>query len=307
MLTKPQYIAQLYSLKDWYRKDNAWIERWDDKWSDEAVMNRFINAAYNLYCATARNSLQLTVLGGTEIRMDSTYVQNFGVTAANGIQDKATEIIVKKETLNRHFRARNAVAGPNSSSPDNVPAPVKGSGSILSEKDWTPILNDSLVLGAIEGRQSFYLGLTESEQLHWAILNGDKVNRTQTIATRFGETDALKKAWISFFNSQKQMFFQKFGPRVFTRELLGLCFFGYKPEFSWHQLAFYPVAGAGETANFDNYVKNLREVHFHSYSGPSGSEPTDQAKIMKVISKFLFNDETALGAPWPSDTNIGPV
>jgi hypothetical protein len=293
MLSIQQFTNQLFDLRDQYRRDNAWVGKWNESWNDEAIMTRFIGFAYKLYTATARNALRLTVLGGTEIRLDETYVRNFGITAANGIQDKQTERWVRTEQIKRGWRAKNT--DPRSSNPDRTPAPVTGTGSILSEKGWTPILNDSLILGAITAGQNFALGLTPAEQGDWQAMNGAKVNKTAVLAARFGDTPKLMNAWKSFLNSQKRMFFFPWGgPRVFTRELLGLFFFGYKPKFSWHQLGFQAGTGKREPPHFRTYLRKLNDVGFQS--------PSDQAKIMKTISEYLFNDPKAIGAPWPATT-----
>ncbi|MDG2385068.1 MAG: hypothetical protein P8N76_25580 [Pirellulaceae bacterium] len=293
MLSVRQFTNQLFDLKVQYRQDNAWVGNWNESWNNEAVMTRFIGFAYTLCAATARNALKLTVLGGTEIRLDETYVRNFGVSAANEIQDNETERWVREEQTRRDQRAMNP--HPSSRNPDRSPAPVTVVESILSEKGWTPILNDSLILGAITAGQDFALGLTPAEQADWNAMNGAKANKTAVVATRFGDTPALIIAWKSFLNSQKRMFFFPWGgPRVLTRELLGLSYFGYRPEFSWHQIRFHAGAGKRVFHDFRTYLQKLSDVGFH--------EPTNQAKIMETISMYLFNDRTAIGSPWPPTT-----
>lgn len=292
MLSVQQFTSQLFDLKNQYRQDNAWVGNWDESWNDEAVMTKFIDIAYKLYAATAKNALQLTVLGGTEIRLDDTYIRNFGVTAANGIQDKETERWVRTEQIKRSWRAKNPDR--HAANPDRTAAAVTG-GSILSEKGWTPILNDSLILGAITGGQDFVLGLTPAEQADWNTMNGAKVNKTAVLASQFGQTTALVNAWKTFLNSQKRMFFFPWGgPRVFTRELLGLHFFGYKPVLSWHQLGFVAGSGKRQPPDFKTYLQQLRDVGFQA--------PANQARIMETISMCLFNDPAALGSPWPATT-----
>ena len=299
MLSKQQFTNQLFDLRDQYRTDNAWVGKWDESWNDEDVMTKFITCAYNLYAATARNALKLTVLGGTEIRTDETYVRNFGVTSANGIQEEDTRTIVHAEQIRRRMRKRFPHQAARN--PDLSYTRVTGSGSILSEKGWTPILNDSLILGAINAGQVFKLGLTPAEQVDWKVMNEKKQekaaqSKTAFLAGKFGGTQAMNNAWKAFFNSQKRMFFFDWGgPRVFTRELLGLHFFGYKPEFSWHQLGFY-ASDKRPPSDFRTYLQKLREVGFHA--------PTNhnQAKIIETISEFLFNDSKALGSPWPPTT-----
>jgi len=256
-------------------------------------MTRFMGAAYNLYAATATNALQLTLLGGTEIRLDRSYVRNFGVTAANGIQDEQTRFYVEHALRGRTGAAARArAAGPTAAAPrpDTVVTPVTGSGSILSEKCWTPILNDALILGAITGGQTFALAFTPQEQADWERLNGARVTRVQVLAARFGPTQQMTTAWKEFFNTQKRMFFDNFGPRVFSRELLGLKMFGYEAEFSWHQLGFRPGTGARPAASFSHYLRELRRLHFHA--------PTDLPAITSELSQFLFGDRTSLGNPW---------
>lgn len=284
MLSKEQYIRQIFELRDQYRQDNQWVGKWDESWNDEDVMTRFIDAAYKLYYATSTNALRLTLLGGTEIRLDLPLVKAFGVTAANGIQDPQTKLWVENAIYSRRHNARGAAVGLK------TPAAVTGSGSILSEKMWTPILNDSLILGAITAGQDFVLAFTPEEQRDWERMNGGKVNKTQVLAARFGETVPLKNAWKTFINAHKRMFFDTFGPRVFAREILGLKWFGYKPEFSWHQLGFFPARR--DVPSFRTYLANLRRVHFQY--------PCDQATVTKEISEFLFGDPRALGNPWTS-------
>jgi hypothetical protein len=284
MLSKEQYIKQIFELKNEYRQDNQWVGNWDESWNDENVMTRFIEAAYKLYYATSTNALRLTLLGGTEIRLDRPLVKAFGVTAANGIQDPQTKLWVEIAIYSRKQIGKGAAVGLNK------PASVTGSGSILSEKMWTPILNDSLILGAITAGQDFVLALTPEEQQGWERMNGGKVNKTQVLAARFGETASLKSAWKSFINAHKRMFFDTFGPRVFAREIPGLKWFGYKPEFSWHQPGYFPAHR--QMPSFKTYLAKLRGVHFQF--------PCDQAAVTREISEFLFGDAKALGNPWTS-------
>jgi hypothetical protein len=127
MLTVQQYTNQLFDLRNEYRQDNAWVGKWNESWNDEDVMTKFIGFGYNLYAATARNALHLTVLGGTEIRLDETYIRNFGVTAANGIQDAETKKWVSSEQRRRAIRRAFPQRTQN---PDRSVVSVTGVGSI---------------------------------------------------------------------------------------------------------------------------------------------------------------------------------
>jgi len=286
MLSAQEFTGQLLHLKDQYRNDNTWVGNWKSgSWNDENTMASYIQCAYNLYKSTATNALRLTLLGGTEIRVNEAYVRNFGITGVNGIQDPATRTHVLAEIRNRigHALFPNQRTG----NPDRKPAPIAGTGSILSEKGWTPILNDSLILGAITARQEFSLALTPEEQNSWDALNAHKVTRFSVAASRFEKTPALMDAWKAFFNANPKMFFDRGNPRVFSRELLGLYFFGYEPIFSWHQLSFQPIRGKVTRTDFQTYLRKLREVNFHS---------ADTTRIMEALSTFLFKDPDVLGA-----------
>ena len=147
--------------------------------------------------------------------------------------------------------------------------------SILSEKGWTPLLNDALIIGAITGSQGFVLGLTESEASSWekikAAGNGDP-----------------KETWRQFFHHNQQMIYDpKFGiPRVFARELMGLATFGYRPEFTMHQLGFYPTPGTPADPTFKAYVEALNSKEFH--------HKTNRQQIVEAVSEFLFGDAGAI-------------
>jgi hypothetical protein len=282
MLSTQNFIRQIFAAELIYRRDNAWVGKWSESWNDPVVMRRFIEAAYKLYSATATNALQLTLLGGTEIRLDRSLVRSFGVTAANGIQDQQAEFWVAEAMRGRHHKARLGRTGPAAS--------VTGSGSILSKMMWTPILNDSLIIGAITGGQDYVLAFTPDEQRDWEKMHGSKVTKTQVLATRFGETTGLRRAWKEFFNAHPKMFCDDFGPRVFTRELLGLCWFGYKPDFSWHQLGFAPGSGRRAQPKFSIYLERLNAIGFQ--------HPCNKRAIARELSTFLFDDASAMGATW---------
>lgn len=295
MLTAREYVHQIFDLRQQYRDDNSWVGEWrTGSWNDPAQMTEYIVSAYKLYAATARNALKFTLLGGTEIRLEKELILNFGVTAANGIQDKVTEDIVIEEQRRRGLIASNRLNHPSAR------VSVRGVGSILSEKNWTPILNDSLILGCITGNQEFHLALTPAEQADYQSLEHFVTARA---VFDVKTPEAIWKAsayeiWRRFLNSQKRMFFfpNGGGPRVFTREILGLAFFGYRTHITKNQLSFLPGRGARERPDFSTYLRKLREAGFH--------KPSNETKITGIISEFLFNDPDALGSPWPRDTKV---
>ncbi|WP_152049235.1 hypothetical protein [Tautonia marina] len=320
MLSEDNFKAQLDDLKQQYRDDNAWVGKWNPgSWNDDEMMEEYIEAAWNLYAATATNKLKMTILGGTAIRMNIQLIKNFGVTGANGIQDRVTGRIVQNERQTRALRARFPKDGAGVLNPRflersaNTPelrqerdqlkqqtaarlaSPVTLGGSILSEQNWTPILNDALILGGITSGQIFRLGLIPEEQAAWRKLFATYSNKAQQgVINRHGRSQMCDDTWKQFFNSNRSIFFEPWGPRVFTRELLGLSFFGYKPKFSWHELYFIPDRAGMPDPTPQRYLEGLREVQFEARP----RRPANESKIMRAISKFLFGNELALGSPW---------
>ncbi|WP_182866073.1 hypothetical protein [Stieleria mannarensis] len=289
MLSHDQFIRQFTDgLKRDYRRHNAWYARFVEDWTQEDILTKLINAAYKLYTATATNALQLTLLGGTEIRTESPLVRAFGVTAANGIQDEATRKIVRAEFLRRDFEAKsNYLKNPHCTNRPQKPRRVTKIGSILSEKCWSPILNDTLIIGATTAGQHFKLALTEEERDDWERTHGMKVNRVAVLRSNFDKNEC-KDAWKEFFRANVHMFFddEKRNPRVFARELIGLCAFGYQPEFTWHQLGFSrSKAGKSITPTFRKYLDALVDVNF---------QRNDRQVILEKLGEFLFNDRRAL-------------
>jgi len=282
MLTKSQFEDELFMMRHDYIKENSWVEAWRH-WKSEPIMKSYITAAYNMYNATASNALKLTVLGDTEIRSMEPLIRNFGLMSAQGVQEAKDEAMVKDLEKHRQEVAAGAHDGPKGATK------VLGVGSILSDKKWTPILNDALMLGSIEGNQTFYLGLNSSEQAAWAKygFNSNVAGK----AAMFGgaienKRNQWEKNWHTFFRKQPQMIWSGSFPRVFARELLALKFFGYKPVYSKMGLAFAPKRGTSiGPPGFQTYTRELRKIGFFN---------NNKQQVMGHISKFLFNDDKAL-------------
>jgi hypothetical protein len=282
MLTKPVFTQQLFNMRDAYRADNAWVQNWRS-WNDDDIMKTFIEGAYGLYAATAGNALKIIVLGDTEIRSMKELLLNFGLMSANGVQETADAIMVNDLQQQRPQVAMGTAGGLAAKTS------VLGPGSILSDKMWTPILNDALMLGSIECGCDFYLGLNTAEQAAWD--NGGFNSDVATTSAAFGSAvastrDRFQNKWLSFLLQQPQMLWRGGIPRVFARELIALKSFGYKPVFSKSGLAFEP--GKGEMVGpvgFESYIKQLDSVKFHQ---------SNQPMVLGAISKFLFDDPTAL-------------
>lgn len=135
--------------------------------------------------------------------MNIALIKNFGVTGANGIQDRVTVRIVQNKRRTRALRARFPKDGAGVLNPRflersaNTPelrqerdelkqrtaarlaSPVTLGGSILSEQNWPPILHDALILGGISSGQIFRLGLIPKEQAAWRKLFATHSNKAQ--------------------------------------------------------------------------------------------------------------------------------
>ncbi len=156
-MDREQFGRQIRPLWQHYREQNAWVGRWVPSWNLDTIMNDFVDAAFNLYEATANNELKIVLLGGTGIRTNKHLVQNFGVTGANGIQDRATQRHADIEQFTRDF-------GQNRPKPS---VPVVGVGSLLSEQSWTPMLNDALIVGSATADHEFQLALEDDLHHVW--------------------------------------------------------------------------------------------------------------------------------------------
>ncbi len=282
MLTKEMFRKELRSMKDEYRMDNKWVQEWR-KWNDDSIMDEFIDAAYNLYAATAKCALKLTVLGDTEIRSMPELLKNFGLMSAAGVQEDKDIKMVNDLEQHRKQVAMGTTAGLKGRTK------VLGGGSILGDKMWTPILNDSLMLGSIQSNQDFYLGLNTKEKLAWKGngFNSNVANKTAKFGGAVANSrNKYQSNWLSFFRQQPQMIWAGPNPRVFARELLALKFFGYKPVYSAMGLAFTPVQGKRiGPPGFRIYTTALRNVGFFD---------NDKDRVMSAISEFLFDDKNAL-------------
>lgn len=156
-MNRHEFRREIRPLWNYYREDNSWVGTWDKSWNDDDDMGDYVDAAFRLYQATSTNALRLVLLGGTGIRMNKHLVSNFGVTAANGIQDQPTRVhVVAEEAARQNDQVR-----------PQPPVPVRGVGSILSENLWTPLLNDALIVGAAAAGQQFQIALENGYHESW--------------------------------------------------------------------------------------------------------------------------------------------
>lgn len=314
VLTKKQFTTQLWNLRNVYRRDNHWVQFVvKPSWMFDYNMRLYIDAAYKLYDATANNHLKLTLLGGTNIRLAERLLANFGVTGVNGIQDDATDDIVVREQGLRNAGKGMPVHdhGTRAGRPVGQVrrVPMTGVGSILSEKRWTPLLNDALIIGGATANHAFEIALEEGEhELFRRCSDNNAVPFNRPVATpgnpltpqqiqlrdrqdRFNNDSFTSAAiWREFVQKNIGMLWDmgRNNPRVLARELLGLSFLGYEPIFSGQKLGFQRVDGA-PNPTFQDYTDQLSDVGFEAAQ--------NRIPIIKAISRFLFNDEKAVYVP----------
>ena len=316
LLQKDAFKAQMWELANIYRRDNEWVGRFiKPDWRQDPHMEMYIDAAYKLYRSTTRNELKLTLLGGTEIRKAKHLVENFGVTATNGVQDPETIRIAMDEQAARNngkgMTPPDARTKPDERHPNGkrvIPVhavPVMGVGSILSESNWTPMLNDALIVGGATAEREFQVALEPSELgLFRECVNKltfplpDPGALTPPQRTRHFKMDLYlnqdygisEEIWKEFMARNMGMLWDpvKRNPRVLARELLGLSFLGYYPVFYRQQLFFKRKPGA-PAPTFQAYVDGLADIEFQ--------DPQKRIDIIKRVSRFLFGDENAICTP----------
>ena len=146
---------------------------------------------------------------------------------------------------------------------------VLGPGSILSDRNWSPLLNDSYILGGIHAGFEFHFAEDAA---------------SAEFATMPVQLTPVQK-WQAFFKKHPETFWddKTHLPRVLSRELIGLKTFGYRPEFSPHQLSFRPTGSGNAT-----FIRYLDALAAGGYTGK------DRVRVLEALSVFLFGTVAAL-------------
>jgi hypothetical protein len=264
---------------------------------------------WGLYCASRDNALQFLLLGEVSMRSKIALVQNFGLTSASGHEDDEPWLSpwLGSDTGPLSTSQAKAMATVDPATLDakkNVHLkPLQGPGSILSDRLWTPLMNDAWLLGGVQTQQSFHL-VTEGlgEQKLVAAMNqlAGQASFEQTRA-KFGASPAvgahapkmpklIQDAWRQWFVDNPNYLYESWGPRVLARELIGLMTFGYKPEFTRYELGFRceDVAQANNST-ISAYSEALNNLQFHQ-----GSDPVAKNTVLKALSTWLFGKDDVL-------------
>jgi hypothetical protein len=254
-----QFMQQFNQCGNRYESENVWFGK--QNWGDQ---HHYTLTAWRLYQKAATNKIPMLILGSAKIRKDPSLLSNFGVTSAGGLSDPE-ELKLVDALEQRRNAARTA--------PALKDAPkVLGSGSILNDKNWTPLLNDSFILGGVHGNREFHLAEDDAGKYFDFLAVRDKFERTP-------KPQDAKDKWMGFFRAHPELLWAKPGvPRILARELIGLKTFGYRPAFFTQQLSFYSDQAAN--ANFVSYLRAVEAAGFRS---------GDANRVLTAISEFLFD------------------
>jgi hypothetical protein len=226
------------------------------------------------------------LLGDAKIRSDRDLMMNFGLASGSGVSDQKVvdELDGLRKALGTQY-SKTAVAG---------------SGSILNDNKWSPLLNDSFIMGGVHHRMEFHLALEGAESFMEAARQSDLADALKrlpaTAAAQKDVVDALKRipvsgqtykeAWKRYLKATPDVLWNAAYqvPRVFARELMGLKTFGYVPVFNFGGLGFYGTS-SGTSADFVQYLTALDNAGFSKVV---------REKIVAAVAEFLFGDAKAL-------------
>ena len=249
-----RFMEELNKCGNQYEADNAWFK---NDWGEQ---RQYALNAWRLYQQASTNALGMLLLGSAKIRKDAVLVSNFGMTSAGGITDPEEVALVK--ALEAERTDQRAAPGLRDA-PD-----VLGPGSILNDKNWTPLLNDSYILGGVHGEHEFHVA-EDSANAYFELLGGQLTP---------------KERWQSYFRTHQEAVWDttRQVPRILARELIGLKTFGYRPQFFLEQLSFSATQSDGAT--FKTYLDALVAA---------GITSRNRTVVLETLSQFLFGNAQA--------------
>lgn len=293
---------------------NSWAKKYFEKeipQHSDPIEEVSAERCWNLYAASRDNALGFLLLGEVSMRSKLALVQNFGLTSAYGHEDDEPWL---SPWLGRDLKdpveAKKYLGAIDPATLDakkNAALQrLQGPGSILSDRLWTPLMNDAWLLGGVHKQQTFHHvtdGLGELKLIAALnkLTNPEMTKKLAFEATRarFGKAVQSAKApiqaridaaWRDWFVDNPHYLYESWGPRVLTRELIGLMSFGYRPEFTRQEMLFVSAnPKAAEDATFTAYSSALERLGFHD-----GPDPSAKRSVLKALSKWLFGDATVL-------------
>ena len=127
-------------------------------------INRFQpyeNAAWKVYEHAHNLGLDFILLGDTAIRQEYLNIFNFGIVSSN-TQPQDPEFANMVDDTIRERRAIGARTNYGIYSPRGIVSTTE-TGSILSTQNWSPILNDCLIIAGVQAGLDFCYTLSEDE------------------------------------------------------------------------------------------------------------------------------------------------
>ena len=304
LISQVQYLKQANDMIARYDEENGWFRLlegglWEKTW----LTGQYISVAYECYKKIPHASAEMLLLGDTKIRKESALVSSFSLMSV--IDEKDPDVSRLIAEINQKRQEAPAKAPPpfdpvkdrlEKLAPGN-PLPVADEGSILSTRGWSPILNDSFIMGGAHANMSFFLALNAEEARTWGSMRAmsvrDLTARYEKMAAggatrNLDDAEVAKVTWLRFFRENPHMLWDAHAkiPRVFMRELIGLANFGYQPRFSANQLGFLCVdEGKADGATLAKYLDILRKAKF---------DKADRPTMLQEVGKFLFQDAESL-------------
>lgn len=308
-LAKENFHVEAFTEFPTYMTENSWfgfkLSADDPKGPKQSIAMSWL--AYEKTTGATAGTL---ILGDTKLRTDEELVANFGLSSAGGVQEAESQQMIE-DIMNRRQAIATGAPSPGAWDPmmaatggmdQMIPSPmspmkspmssmtstasstttssrappVVGSGSILSTRGWSPMLNDSFIMGGVHSGHQFHVALNNEE------------------TGLFGRTSNAglggRDNWRLFMRANPRMLWdsERGVPRVLMREFICLQASGYQPNFEKQELIFGSKKdGTSDKAIFRVYLKALREVGFHDAAH-------SKDKIVSAVAEFLFGDKEAL-------------
>jgi hypothetical protein len=239
-------------------------------------------SSWRLYKIARQQRDDFIILGDTKLRKDPKLVAAFGLISARRSQDPDEVNMIAALTIQQWWR--------------HVDTPNIGTGRILSDQNWSPLLNDSLIIGGAHSRTEFHFTDDLLQKYSFQNLSCDvncdslakemkAVVQLYNLADLSDQTWAVQ-VWRHFIqcNMSVLMDNSKHIPRVLARELIGLMAFGYEAQPMEQQLSFAPT-GNVDSASFKVYHDSLRRAGYYD---------VEFQKMLSTISNYIFKHPEAL-------------
>ncbi|MEJ8824822.1 hypothetical protein WKW80_22760 [Variovorax humicola] len=289
---------------------NIWAKKYFEQEmpSDSGLHQAEVSAqrCWALYTASRDNALGFLLLGEVSMRSKIALVQNFGLNSAFGHEDDepwlspwlGSEI---KNPLEAQAHLSNIDPATLDARKHAHLGGLQGPGSILSDRLWTPLMNDAWLLGGVHKEQSFHLvteGLGEQKLVAAMDALRDQALLEQTRADPGASPTSnnatlqvlVQEVWRQWFVDNPQYLYESWGPRVLTRELLGLMSFGYQPMFTRQELGFRCTdARRAADATISAYSDALDRLGLHK-----GNDPAARSAVLQALSAWLFARDDVL-------------